>query len=191
GDSLRKIHWKSWAKTGKPIVKEEQDEFFVRHALILDTFQSVKYSELLEEAISIAASLAYEVQTQESLLDLMFVVQEAYCFTFGRGLSSTEKMLEILASISACQDKVFDSLISVVMDKISLLSGCICIFLCWDEPRKKLVNYLRSRGIHTLVLIITERHTELDSLNLGLIKDNLTSCHILKLGKIQEELMKL
>ena len=191
GDSLRKIHWKSWAKTGKPIVKEEQDEFFVRHALILDTFQSVKYSEILEEAISIAASLACEVQTQESLLDLMFVVQEAYCFTFGRGLSSTEKMLEILASVGACQDKVFDSLISVVMDKISLLSGCICIFLCWDEPRKKLVNYLRSRGIHTLVLILTERHAELDSLNLGLIKDNLTNCHILKLGKIQEELMKL
>src|SRR5205814_5457579 len=38
GDPLRHIHWKSWAKTGKPIVKEFQDEFFVRHALILDTF---------------------------------------------------------------------------------------------------------------------------------------------------------
>jgi hypothetical protein len=38
GDSPRKIHWKSWAKVGKPIFKEEQDEFFVRHALILDTF---------------------------------------------------------------------------------------------------------------------------------------------------------
>lgn len=191
GDSLRKIHWKSWAKAGKPIVKEEQDEFFVRHALILDTFQSVKYSEILEEAISIAASLSYEVQTQESLLDLMFVVQEAYCFTFGRGLNSTEKMLEILASVGACQDKDFDSLTSVLMEKISLLSGCICIFLCWDEPRKRLVNYLRSRGIHTLVLILTERDAQLDSLNLELIKDDLTSCHILKLGQIQEELMKL
>ena len=38
GDPMRHIHWKSWAKTGKPIVKEFQDEFFVRHALILDTF---------------------------------------------------------------------------------------------------------------------------------------------------------
>ncbi|MEG3959938.1 DUF58 domain-containing protein [Microcoleus sp. herbarium2] len=191
GDSLRKIHWKSWAKAGKPIVKEEQDEFFVRHALILDTFQNVKYSEILEEAISIAASLSYEVQTQESLLDLMFVVQEAYCFTFGRGLSSTEKMLEILASVGACQDKTFDSLASVLMEKVSLLSGCICIFLSWNKPRKTLINYLRSRGIYTLVLILIERDYQLDSLNLELIKDDLTSCHILKLGQIQEELMKL
>ncbi|MEW5725157.1 MAG: DUF58 domain-containing protein, partial [Thermodesulfobacteriota bacterium] len=39
GDPLRRIHWKSWAKTVRPIVKEHQDEFFVRHALVLDTFQ--------------------------------------------------------------------------------------------------------------------------------------------------------
>ena len=30
GDPLRNIHWKSWAKTDKPVVKEEQSEFFVR-----------------------------------------------------------------------------------------------------------------------------------------------------------------
>ena len=38
GDPMRHIHWRSWAKTGKPIVKEFEDEFFVRHALVLDTF---------------------------------------------------------------------------------------------------------------------------------------------------------
>ncbi|MCT7952167.1 DUF58 domain-containing protein [Ancylothrix sp. C2] len=191
GDPLRKIHWKSWAKVGKPIVKEEQDEFFVRHALILDTFQTQKYSEILEEAISIAASLAGEFQTQESLLDLMFVAQEAYCFTFGRGLNSTDKMLEILASLGACRDKDFEFIIPVVIEKVSLLSGCICIFLCWDEPRKRLVNYLKSRGISTLVLILTNKESQLKELDSRLINDELTSFHLLKLGKIQEELMKL
>jgi len=34
GDPRRHIHWRSWARTGRPIVKEFQDEFFVRHALI-------------------------------------------------------------------------------------------------------------------------------------------------------------
>jgi uncharacterized protein (DUF58 family) len=38
GDPPRHIHWRSWAKAGKPIVKEFEDEFFVRHALVLDTF---------------------------------------------------------------------------------------------------------------------------------------------------------
>lgn len=189
GDSLRKIHWKSWAKVGKPIVKEEQDEFFVRHALILDTFQNVKYSEILEEAISIAASLAYEVQTQESLLDLMFVGNEAYSFTFGRGLSHTEKMLEILTSVVACRDKYFDSLIPVVIERVSLLSGCICIFISWDEERIKLVNYLKNMGIHTLVLIILSQEDNLDKFDF--IQDELTTYHLLKLGTIQEQLMRL
>lgn len=189
GDPMRKIHWKSWAKVGKPIVKEEQDEFFVRHALILDTFQPIKYSERLEEAIAIASSLACEVQTQESLLDLMFVGHEAYCFTFGRGLSHTDKMLEILASVIACQDKTFDSIIPIVMERISLLSGCICIFLTWDESRQKLVNYLKAMGIHTLVLIILEKEAE--SVDTKSLTDKLATFHILKLGKIQEELMKI
>lgn len=191
GDSIRKIHWKSWAKVGKPIVKEEQDEFFVRHALILDTFQSLKYSEVLEAAISVAASFACEVQTQESLLDLMFVGHEAYCFTFGRGLSHTDKMLEILASVVACCDKSFDTLIPLVIERISLLSGCICIFISWDEERKKLVNYLKQMGIHTLVLLITDEKSNLDSFDSEFINNTLGNSHILKLGKIQEDLMQL
>lgn len=191
GDSLRKIHWKSWAKIGKPIVKEEQEEFFVRHALILDTFQNVPYSEILEEAIAIAATLAWDVQTQESLLDLMFVGHEAYCFTFGRGLSHTDKMLEILASIEPCQHKYFESIMSTVMERISLLSGCICILISWDEERKKLIDYLRKMGIHTLVIIVVNANHNLQNMYPELINDQLTSFHILTLGKIQEQLCKI
>ena len=38
GDPLRKIHWRSWARRGKPVVKEYQEEYFSRIALVLDTF---------------------------------------------------------------------------------------------------------------------------------------------------------
>jgi Protein of unknown function DUF58 len=191
GDSLKKIAWKSLAKLGKPLVKEEQDEFFVRHALILDTFQNQQYSEVLEEAISVAASFAYEVQTQESLLDLMFVGNESYCFTFGRSISHTEKMLEILASVVACKDKSFDSMIPLIMERISLLSGCICIFIAWDEQRKKLVDYLRGIGVNILVLIIVDNQANSDKINAQLSNDKNSQFHILKLGKIQEGLMNI
>ncbi|TAE59542.1 MAG: DUF58 domain-containing protein [Nostocales cyanobacterium] len=193
GDSIRKIHWKSWAKIGKPIVREEQDEFFVRHALILDTFQPEKYSQILEVATSLAASLAADVQTQESLLDLMFVGNEAYCFTFGRGISHTEKMLEILASVGACRDKNFDSLIPVILEKISELSGCICIFLSWDEQRKQLIEYLEQMNIHTLVFILkNNQNYDWEYLQKNdFIKYNLTRFHILNINNLQQELMQL
>ena len=38
GDPLRHIHWRSWARNGKPVVKKYEDEYFVRHAMILDTY---------------------------------------------------------------------------------------------------------------------------------------------------------
>lgn len=38
GDPPRNIHWRSWARRGAPVVKEYQEEYFCRIALILDTF---------------------------------------------------------------------------------------------------------------------------------------------------------
>src|SRR5262249_57623079 len=84
---MRRIHWKSFARLGRPVVKEYLDEFFVRHALVLDTFTSYPGDPIFEEAVSVAASIAISMRTQESLLDLMFVGPEAYCFTAGRGVA--------------------------------------------------------------------------------------------------------
>ena len=116
GDPLRHIHWRSWAKAGKPIVKEFEDEFFVRHALVLDTFTDHPHSEVFEEAVSVAASFACTLLTQESLLDLLFVGPQAYCFTAGRGLAHADQMLEILASVRACRDQPFRALEQLVLE---------------------------------------------------------------------------
>ena len=158
GDPLRKIHWKSWAKTDKPVVIEEQAEHFVRHALVLDTFTSSKSSnsEIFEETVSVAASFACDLQTQESLLDLMFVADTAYTFTAGRSLGNTEQMLSILAGVQPCQNKNFTDLTNSIIKRSQLMSGCICVLLNWDEERQNLVRYLESQRIPALILIVTE-----------------------------------
>ena len=56
GDPLRSIHWRSYAKFNKPIVKEYQDEYFIRYGLILDTYLDNKSELIFEDAVSIAAS---------------------------------------------------------------------------------------------------------------------------------------
>src|SRR5262249_53363127 len=129
GDPLRHIHWRSWAKTSKPVVKEFEDEFFVRHALVLDTFTADPNSEVFEEAVSVAASFACSIQTQESLLDLLFVGPQSYRFTAGRGLAHTEQMLEILAAVRACDNQPFAALEHLVFNHITAVSGCLCVFL--------------------------------------------------------------
>src|ERR1051325_4475446 len=125
GDPLRHIHWRSWAKAGKPVVREFEDEFFVRHALVLDTFNDHPRTDVFEEAVSVAASFAYSVRTQESLLDLLFVGPESYCFTAGRGLARSDQMLEILASVQTCRDHRFLELQDLVLNHVTLVSACI------------------------------------------------------------------
>src|SRR5213075_2167749 len=152
---LRHIHWKSVSKTGRLIVKEFQDEFFVRHALILDTFAVNPRLDVFEEAVSIAASFACTVRTQESLLDLMFVGPQAFCFTIGRGVGHTEQMLEILASVQPCQEKPFAALKQLVIEHADAVSGCICVFLKWDEERQNFVEHLKILGVPVLVLVVS------------------------------------
>lgn len=156
GDPPRLIHWRSWARLGRPVVKEFQDEFFVRHALILDTFVGPERAEALEEAVSVAASFASTVTTQESLLDLMLVGAQAVCFTTGRGVGQAEQALEILAGVRACSDKPFRSLQNLVLLHASGVCGCICVLLDWDEPRRELVRQLQGCGLPLLVLVVVE-----------------------------------
>ena len=189
GDPLRHIHWRSWAKAGKPIVKEFEDEFFVRHALVLDTFTDEPRGEILEEAVSVAASFACAVLTQESLLDLLFVGAESYCFTAGRGLAHADQMLEILASVRACGDKPFETLEHLVLKHVQIVSGCICVLQRWDGARKRLVEKLRALGVPVLVLVI-QRPGEAKP-DAGPLRDEPERFHVLEIGKIGEQLARL
>jgi uncharacterized protein (DUF58 family) len=190
GDPLRHIHWRTWAKTGKPIVKEFEDEFFVRHALVLDTFTNDPWSDVFEEAVSVAASFACTVLTQESLLDLLFVGPQAHCFTAGRGLAHTDQMLEILASVRACGDQPFSTLARLVLDHAGNVSGCICVLLAWDMERQGLVQKLKTLGLPVLVLVITEPGQG-KLLEAGPLRDEREHFHVLEAGRIEEGLALL
>jgi len=155
GDPLKRIHWRSWARAGKPIVREYQDEFFVRHGLVLDTFVPAP-TPVFEEAVSVSASFAATVHTQDSLLDLMFVGPEAYVFTAGRGVGHVDRMLEVLAEVRPCPDRDFAALHRLVVERHSLLSGLVCVLVAWDDARRALVGHLRALGVPSLVLVVSE-----------------------------------
>ncbi len=188
GDPLRRMHWKSFAKMGKPIVKEYQEEFFVRHALVLDTFCQPANEAVFEEAVSIAASLAWTIQDQDSLLDLMFVGPDAYCFTSGRGVGHIEQMLEILASVQMCREKDFVALEPLVWNHAAELSGCICVFIAWDPPRQHLVKGLLARRVPLRVLVVSE---SAEALPMGVMEGQPENFHVLPLGHVARKLAAL
>ncbi len=184
GDPLRRIHWKSWARTGKLIVKNYQDEFFIRHGLVMDTFQERPHSRAFEEAVSLAASFVSTVESQESLLDLMFVGNKAYCFSSGRGVSHTDSMMEILACVQPCHDRPFSELSALLTNHASRLSGCICILLSWDEERQEMIRTLRGLGIPLKIIVVTEQADTVEDAG-PMLRDQ-EDFHVLTAGEMEE-----
>jgi uncharacterized protein (DUF58 family) len=188
GDPLRRMHWKGFAKLGKPIVKEHQEEFFVRHALVLDTFGKPGDTDLFEEAVSVAASLAFTIQNQDSLLDLMFAGPRAYCFTTGRGVGHIEQILEVLASVQVSRENGFAALSQLVVTHAGELSGCVCIFLSWDQQRQQLVKTLLSRNMPLRVFVLTQPG---DKLEPGVMAAQPGNFHRLPMGQVAQTLASL
>lgn len=154
GDPLQRVHWKSFARTGRPIVREYQDEFFDRHALVLDTSTGRGEDAAFEEAVAVAASFVRAIDTQECLLDLLFVGREVHCHTGGRGQTRPEHLLEVLAGVAPSPPPAFAILADRVRAHRHRLTSAIVVLLDWDEPRRRFVAALRASGLAVRALLV-------------------------------------
>ncbi|HEY5897223.1 MAG TPA: DUF58 domain-containing protein [Burkholderiales bacterium] len=158
GDPLQRVHWKSTARTGTPVVKEFQDEFFERHALVLDTSTDRGEDDVFEEAVAVAASFVYAIDTRECLLDLLFVGGEVRTYTAGRGQLPADQMLEVLAGVTPSQPAEFERLARAVRTGRKSLTSCIVVLLAWDDARRAFVQALRGCGLEVRVLLVCQRN---------------------------------
>jgi len=120
----------------------------------------------------------------------MFIGTEAYCFTSGRSLGHTDQMLEILASVKNCKDRPFSVLPELVMSRSSLLSGCICVLLGWDEERRNFIAQMRALRVPLLVCVIQDAAD--DSIpDPGPMAEDADHFHVLKAGNVEEALQRI
>ena len=154
GDPLRQIHWKSWAHTGRPMVKELEDTFFPRYALVLDTFAGSPDESVFEEMVSVAASFIVGLDRSESLLDLMFIAGDAHTVTAGRGMERAEKLLEVLADVSIEETEHLNLLSGTVIRHREKMTSCLLILNGWDERRAEFVGSLIKAAIPCVPLVV-------------------------------------
>ena len=182
GDPMQRIHWKSFARVGQPVVREFQNEFFERHALALDTAFIEAGEQAFEEAVSVAASFVYTLDTQECLLDMLFVGEHTHAYTAGRGLLRTEHLLEVLAGVRMASGDVLERLGAAVRERRGELSSCILVLAGWDDARRALVESLRRDGLGLLVLAVVADGDEIDGSH---------GVRRLRAGHVQQDLLAL
>ena len=156
GDPLHKVHWKSFARRGKPVVREYQDEFFERHALLLDTGRRAGEDAVFEEAVAVAASFVYTVDTRECLLDLLFVGDKVHAYTTGRGQTSAEHLLEVLAGLAPSDAGDFAALARAARTRAGQLSSVVLLLVEWDDERRALGESLLASGLQVRCMLICE-----------------------------------
>jgi uncharacterized protein (DUF58 family) len=195
GDSPRHIDWAAWARSGEPVVKEYQDEYFSRQALILDSFAPLARRDDFEAAVSVAASFVEPLQGNDTLLDLMFVADRAYTMTSGRGLLTSTALLEVLACVEPQPDGNFVTLSQAARNHAPLLSAVLCVLLSWDNQRQNFVQHLRAFGLPVRVLVIgidgTDNTGKPAQLSLGPMADSPQDLYHLDPQQIETGLARL
>lgn len=157
GDRLRDIDHRAWARVGFPVVREFQQEYLCRVALIADTFvpwYDKRGRDDLEAALSLAAAVAEALSRREYIIDLFAAGPDLYHFQAGRSLAYLDNILDILACIEPCRESPFAKLAPAIMEEIGKISTAVVVLLDWNEEREQFVRALRQYGVESKILVV-------------------------------------
>jgi uncharacterized protein (DUF58 family) len=163
GDSLRNVHWRSWARRGTPVVKEYQEEYFCRIALVLDTFvpgrPGPEATRGFEAAISVAASIADYFSRSEYVVDVLAAGPDLYEVSAGRSLAYLENVLDVLACLEPCPDPPFATIGPALFEKLTQITTVVVVLQDWDDRRESFLRQVKSLGTALRIVIVREGPT--------------------------------
>ncbi len=180
GDPMRRIHWRSWARTGTPVVKQHEENRFARYGLVLDTNLNGSRPDAFEECVSVAASFVSTLDRDRCLLDLMFIRDQPQVYTAGRGVARVGILMETLARVEASGEGGYESLEKLVRRYAADLSAAVIILSGWDEERRRFLARLRRSGLSVVVFAVVTPDQEISDAN---------GVHFLRLGQIDKDLL--
>jgi len=163
GDPVKNIHWRSWARVGAPVVKEFQEEYFCRLALILDTFLPHRPRpadvQAFEAGISVLASIADFFSRSEYIVDIFAAGPDLYEVSAGRSLAYLENILDVLACLDPCSAPPFESVGPALFDKLAQITSVVAVMQDWDPAREAFLRKVKSLGTEVRALIVKEGPT--------------------------------
>jgi len=167
GEPTRRLDFRAWARVGKPVVREFQEEYCSRVAIVLDTQLQKRWWEItppgsrdFEGAISLTAAMADSLHHQGTTLELFAAGPDLFFFEANNlSLSSFDSVLEILAGVESTLTNPFDQLSPLIQESLESISVTICVLLDWDEAREELVDQIIRSGSGYRIFLIRSRPT--------------------------------
>jgi uncharacterized protein (DUF58 family) len=160
GDATRRLDFRSWARLARPVVREYQEEYYCRIALVLDTHvprvRTVPPEGLpaLEAAVTVTAAAADALSRGEFLIDLFAAGPELYAFRAGRHLAHLDDILDILAGVEHCTEDPFGRVAPALATQLRQIAAVVFVLLDWDPARERLVRAAVEAGCRTKVIVV-------------------------------------
>lgn len=165
GDRLRDLHHAAWARLGTPVVREFNQEYLTRIALVVDSWvprETRATRRAFEAGISLGAAVADALSRQEYVVDLFAVGPDVYHLQAGRSLGYLDDILDVLACIEPCPENPFLRLGPALGEAVRQISTAVVVLLDWDEPRRAFARFLEEHGAETKLFLVRDGEPSLD-----------------------------
>ena len=164
GDNPRHVHWASWARLGKPIVKVYQEEYFVRLALVIDTQATTETDAAAFEAtISVAAGIADALSRRDYIIDIVAAGATVYHFQAGRALAHVAHILEILACLEAAPQVDWHAVAAALLPEAPRLTAVVALLMDWTPEHAALLSQLQGVGVGVRIIVMRHGATTLSA----------------------------
>lgn len=155
GDRVRDLHPRSWARVGKPIVRQYQQEYLTRVAMMVDTFIPPFNSRALEANLSLAAAVGDYMARQQFIVDLFAAGPQLYHFQAGRSLGYLDDILDILACLERSRSDPFTVIGPEFAKQVHQTSAVVALLLTWNDERRALLDQIAAQGVAVKSILVT------------------------------------
>lgn len=157
GDPIRDLHARSWARTGYPVVREYQQEYFRRVAVVVDRDTAgAPHPAALDALISLAAGLASALGRDDTLVDLVIVGGRLHELNAhgGPGADLLGPTLDVLACVDAGPPLDPDAVLAALGPHAGRISAALVLTVSPGEVHRALGDRLRALGIGSRTLAV-------------------------------------
>ena len=154
GDPMRDLHARSWARTGVPVVREYQQEYFTRVGVVLDT--DIEDPERLEAAVELTAGVIAHLTRGEALIDVLVVGDTVHELTLGRSLGTLDQALELLATVERGKPLRAPELLVRLGPYLDRLSTVFVVAIAEGDEGRAVERGISGRGIACTTLVIND-----------------------------------
>jgi uncharacterized protein (DUF58 family) len=158
GDDLRRVHWKSTARTGRLAIKEYEQRVSSAATIILDlhhaSHRGTGAQSSLEYAVTIAASFAQHVTDSGNSMCLITTGADGFVLPMDRGEHQLHKALEHLAIAKADGAADFSAALGARLSEVPAASTVIAITASADPHLAYPLLMLRGHGAHVTAVLI-------------------------------------